>query len=205
MVERADPHLLGGLRRAPRPTSSRYARLAARAVGRRAPRGRRLARASSSQALPAARSGTRTSRSRSRRACRSTSSRGWRGEHVKVVLTGEGADELFLGYNRYRVTAWNERLGRAYGRADAARRCAGVRRDRSAALPRRAPPLRRAGRFLGARRRARGRSSARTSPSSRPRCSATCSRTGPARRRAIPTRARCGRYDDGAGRRRSIG
>src|SRR5215813_123094 len=35
-------------------------------------------------------------------------------EQVKVVLTGEGADELFLGYNRYRVTAWNEKLGRAY-------------------------------------------------------------------------------------------
>ncbi|PYQ55312.1 MAG: asparagine synthase (glutamine-hydrolyzing) [Acidobacteria bacterium] len=35
-------------------------------------------------------------------------------DHVKVVLTGEGADELFLGYNRYRVTAWNERLGRPY-------------------------------------------------------------------------------------------
>lgn len=35
-------------------------------------------------------------------------------EHVKVVLTGEGADELFLGYNRYRVTAWNERLGNGY-------------------------------------------------------------------------------------------
>jgi asparagine synthase (glutamine-hydrolysing) len=31
-------------------------------------------------------------------------------DHVKVVLTGEGADELFLGYNRYRVTAWNARL-----------------------------------------------------------------------------------------------
>jgi asparagine synthase (glutamine-hydrolysing) len=27
-------------------------------------------------------------------------------------LTGEGADELFLGYQRYRVTAWNARLGR---------------------------------------------------------------------------------------------
>jgi asparagine synthase (glutamine-hydrolysing) len=37
-------------------------------------------------------------------------------DHVKVVLTGEGADELFLGYNRYRVTHWNERLGRSYGR-----------------------------------------------------------------------------------------
>jgi len=36
------------------------------------------------------------------------------GEHVKVVLTGEGADELFLGYNRYRVTAWNNRLGHTY-------------------------------------------------------------------------------------------
>src|SRR5213594_389294 len=35
-------------------------------------------------------------------------------EHVKVVLTGEGSDELFLGYNWYRVTAWNERLGRSY-------------------------------------------------------------------------------------------
>lgn len=34
--------------------------------------------------------------------------------HVKVVMTGEGADELFLGYNRYRVTAWNHRLGNAY-------------------------------------------------------------------------------------------
>ena len=37
-------------------------------------------------------------------------------EHVKVVLSGEGADELFLGYNRYRVTAWNERLGEMYWR-----------------------------------------------------------------------------------------
>ena len=36
-------------------------------------------------------------------------------QHVKVVLTGEGADELFLGYDyRYRVTALNDRIGRYY-------------------------------------------------------------------------------------------
>jgi asparagine synthase (glutamine-hydrolysing) len=35
-------------------------------------------------------------------------------DHVTVVLTGEGSDELLLGYNKYRVTAWNERLGRTY-------------------------------------------------------------------------------------------
>src|SRR5438128_8044947 len=36
--------------------------------------------------------------------------------HEKAVLTGEGADELFLGYNWYPVTAWNDRLARAYSR-----------------------------------------------------------------------------------------
>ena len=36
-------------------------------------------------------------------------------EHVKVVLTGEGADELFLGYDyRYRVTALNRKLSLLY-------------------------------------------------------------------------------------------
>jgi asparagine synthase (glutamine-hydrolysing) len=36
--------------------------------------------------------------------------------HVKVVLTGEGSDELFMGYAWYRLTALNERLGRSYRR-----------------------------------------------------------------------------------------
>lgn len=36
--------------------------------------------------------------------------------HVKVVLTGEGSDETLAGYNRYRVTAYNARLGSAYER-----------------------------------------------------------------------------------------
>ena len=37
-------------------------------------------------------------------------------EHVKVVLTGEGSDETLAGYNRYRVTVYNARLGRWYDR-----------------------------------------------------------------------------------------
>jgi asparagine synthase (glutamine-hydrolysing) len=60
-------------------------------------------------------------------------------DHVKVVLTGEGADELFLGYNRYRVTAWNERLGRLYWAAAPAGLRSIVRRL-SRQLP---PPVRR--------------------------------------------------------------
>jgi asparagine synthase (glutamine-hydrolysing) len=57
-------------------------------------------------------------------------------EHVKVVLTGEGADELFLGYNRYRVTAWNERLAEIYHATCPARVRSGARRL-VRALPRR--------------------------------------------------------------------
>ncbi|HUE84276.1 MAG TPA: asparagine synthase (glutamine-hydrolyzing) [Pyrinomonadaceae bacterium] len=37
-------------------------------------------------------------------------------EHVKVVLTGEGSDELLAGYARYRRTIWNLALGRKYNK-----------------------------------------------------------------------------------------
>jgi asparagine synthase (glutamine-hydrolysing) len=36
-------------------------------------------------------------------------------QHVKVVLTGEGSDELLAGYGRYRKTVYNLKFGRAYG------------------------------------------------------------------------------------------
>ena len=35
-------------------------------------------------------------------------------DHVKVVLTGEGSDELIAGYDKYRKTVFNLSLGRAY-------------------------------------------------------------------------------------------
>jgi asparagine synthase (glutamine-hydrolysing) len=41
--------------------------------------------------------------------------------HVKVVLTGEGSDELLAGYNKYRATILNLALGRAYQRLVPAR------------------------------------------------------------------------------------
>jgi asparagine synthase (glutamine-hydrolysing) len=34
--------------------------------------------------------------------------------HVKVVLTGEGSDELMAGYHRYRTTVYNLKLGARY-------------------------------------------------------------------------------------------
>lgn len=37
-------------------------------------------------------------------------------EHVKVVLTGEGSDEMLAGYGRYRTTVYNLALGRQYER-----------------------------------------------------------------------------------------
>lgn len=49
-------------------------------------------------------------------------------DHVKVVLTGEGSDELFLGYTRYRLAYWNGVFGRPYWAATPRSLRAGVRR-----------------------------------------------------------------------------
>ena len=37
-------------------------------------------------------------------------------QHVKVVLTGEGSDEMLAGYGRYRRTIWNLALGQRYNK-----------------------------------------------------------------------------------------
>ena len=37
-------------------------------------------------------------------------------EHVTVVLTGEGSDELLAGYGKYPRVAWNWRAGTVYER-----------------------------------------------------------------------------------------
>jgi asparagine synthase (glutamine-hydrolysing) len=41
-------------------------------------------------------------------------------EQVKVVLTGEGSDELFAGYGRYRYQLWNQRWAERWNLAPAA-------------------------------------------------------------------------------------
>ena len=91
------------------------------------------ARRSSPRRCPRS-SGTWTIRSPTRRWCRCTSSPSEARKHVKVVLSGEGADELFGGYTIYREPLSLERLrlssrgaARAAGRGRPSRCRTGMR------------------------------------------------------------------------------
>ena len=55
-------------------------------------------------------------------------------QHVKVVLTGEGSDELLAGYGKYRTTVYNLALGGSYHRWTTAGLRRLVRRGLSLAL-----------------------------------------------------------------------
>jgi len=57
-------------------------------------------------------------------------------EHVKVVLTGEGSDELLAGYGRYRRTIWNLALGRKYNQVTPAIARDKIRKQIERMLPR---------------------------------------------------------------------
>ena len=59
-------------------------------------------------------------------------------EHVTVVLTGEGSDELLAGYGKYPRMVWNWRAGTIYQNGSCRRRCARRSRARRAAPARRA-------------------------------------------------------------------
>ena len=59
-------------------------------------------------------------------------------EHVKVVLTGEGSDELLAGYARYRKTVYNLALGSSYHRWTTEGLRSFVRRTLELSLPSRA-------------------------------------------------------------------
>jgi len=58
-------------------------------------------------------------------------------QHVKVVLTGEGSDELLAGYGKYLRLAWNWRAGSIYERSIPASIRAMVARQLVPRLPRR--------------------------------------------------------------------
>ena len=63
-------------------------------------------------------------------------------QHVTVVLTGEGSDELLAGYGKYPRVAWNWRAGTVYERMVPAALRASIARGVVPRLPRQARPLR---------------------------------------------------------------
>ena len=199
-------HLLGGLRRRERSTSGRYQREVARRAADAPPRRAVATSARSGSSCPtwSEHAEQVLVRARRRRRFLRALASSVRGTAAKVVLTGEGSDEIFLGYDLYAETQvrafWARRPGVALAPGAPAPplsvprpRPAGRRRCCAGLLRRRARPARAPAFSHLVRWAASGRVAALPRPRARARARPTRIPSHPCRRAPGSESARGGR------------